>query len=449
MGKDAKKLSVVQIIILAFFLLVITGSLILKLPICSADGKSVQYIDALFTATTSVCVTGLVTLPTATAWSPFGQAVILFLIQVGGLGVITVITASLVLFQRRIGINNRMIISESFNLNSLGGIIRFVKKVILVTFVIEAIGALFYMIVFIPRFGLRGIWISIFTAVSAFCNAGIDIIGENSLCDYALNPIVNYTTMMLIISGGIGFVVMFDVCKIMFNKKRRGIRHLSLHSKIVLSVTSFLIIFGTVLIFIFEFNNPDTIGNYSLWDKLMSSLFQSVTLRTAGFATIDQISLTDASAFVSTLLMFIGGSPSGTAGGIKTVTFFVLIISTICVVRNKRTVDVFNRQISNDAIKRAITVFTVSFLTVICSTAMLMAFDNGHFIDVIYETVSATATVGLSRDYTSTLSFAGKIVVIFAMFLGRVGPVSLAFAFSASRIDENLIENPVEEISIG
>lgn len=449
MRKILKKLSSIQVIMAAFFLVIIVGSILLSLPFSSKDGKAVPYLDALFTATTATCVTGLVTLPTITTWSIFGQIVILILIQIGGLGVITVVTGLMVLLHRRIGFSGRTLISESFNLNSLEGIIKFIKKVITLSLLIELTGALVYMTVFVPDFGARGIWISIFTSVSAFCNAGIDIIAENSLCNYALNPTVNITTMMLIIFGGIGFIVLFDLEKVMRSKKRKHLGFLSLHSKIALSVTLFLICIGAILFFVFERDNPNTLQMYSLPQKVMLSLFQSVTTRTAGFATIPQENLTQASAFVSILLMFIGGSPAGTAGGIKTVALFVLIISAVSVIKNKRTVDVFNRQISVDIVKKAIAVFMTSFSIVVVSTVLLLAFEGGNFIDVLYETVSATATVGLTRNFTGLLSSAGKIIIIMTMYLGRIGPISLAFAFSVNKNSENLITNPVEEINVG
>jgi len=444
-----KKLSSTQIVLLGFLIIILSGSVLLWLPISSASGKSVPYVDALFTATTATCVTGLVTLHTVTTWSIFGQVVILFLIQAGGLGVITVASGIMVMLGKKIGIDNRILIQDSFNLNSLSGIVKFIKKVIIGTFAIEGIGALFYMTVFIPDFGIKGIWISIFNSVSAFCNAGIDIISENSLCDYALNPIINLTTSLLIIFGGIGYVVWWDVARIIKDKKRRHFKFLTLNSKIALSVTAFLIIIGAVLFFIFEYNNPLTMQNYTLLEKIEASLFQSVTTRTAGFATIPQEDLTNSSAVISLLLMFIGGSPVGTAGGIKTVTFLVLFASAVSVIKNKRTVDVFNRQISEKSIKKAMAVFTTSFTVMLLSTILLSAVSNADFLDVIYETVSATATVGLTRNFTSTLNTAGKFIIIATMYFGRVGPISLAIAFNIKKSSKNIVVNPVEEINVG
>jgi len=449
MKKHAKHLSTTHIVLLGFLAIIFAGSLLLWLPISSATGKSVPYIDALFTSTTATCVTGLVTLPTVTTWSVFGQVIILLLIQIGGLGVITIATGIMVMLGKRISIGNRILIQDSFNLNSMSGMVKFIKKVIIGTFVVEGIGALFYMTVFVPDFGAKGIWISVFNSVSAFCNAGIDIISENSLCDYALNPVVNLTTSFLIIFGGIGFVVWWDLVRIIKDKKQRHLRFLTLHSKMALAVTAFLIISGTVLFFAFEYNNPLTMQNYSLFEKLETSFFQSVTTRTAGFATIPQENLTNQSALVSLMLMFIGGSPVGTAGGIKTVTLLILLLTAASVIRNKRTVDVFNRQISPKSIKKAVAVFTTSFTVMIISTVLLSIVSSGDFMDVIYETVSATATVGLTRNFTSSLNLMGKIIIIATMYFGRVGPISLAVAFGMKKESENIIKNPVEEISVG
>ena len=449
MNKTIKHLSSAQVVLIGFLAIILAGSVLLCLPISSADGKVVSYVDALFTATTATCVTGLVTVPTVSTWSIFGQVIILLLIQIGGLGVITIAASIMMMLGKRIGIGNRILIQDSFNLNSLSGIVKFIKKVIIGTLIIEGIGALLYMTVFVPDFGIKGIWISVFNSVSAFCNAGIDIISENSLCDYALNPVINLTTSFLIISGGIGFVVWWDVIEIIKNKKRRHLRFLSLHSKIAISATAVLIVVGTILFFIFEYNNPLTMQSYSLIEKVEASFFQSVTTRTAGFATIPQENFTNASSIVSLLLMFIGGSPVGTAGGIKTVTFVILLATAASVIKNKRTIDVFNRQISEKSIKKAIAVFATSFSVMTLSTILLSAASNADFLDMLYETVSATATVGLTRNFTASLNTVGKIIIIATMYFGRVGPISLAVAFKMRKSSENIIENPIEKISVG
>ena len=446
------RFSTTQIIMLSFFIAVLAGSMLLALPISSASGVAVPYIDALFTATTSICVTGLVTLPTVSTWSVFGQTVILLLIQIGGLGVITIMSGIMISLHRKIGMKDRMLIQDAFNLNTLSGIIKFIKKVLIGTFVVEGIGALFYMTVFVPEFGIKGMWISIFNAISAFCNAGIDIISENSLCDYALNPMINLVTNALIILGGIGFIVWWDVLRVLKsirNKKLKCFSNLTLHSKIALSATGMLIAAGAVLFFIFEYNNPLTMKDYSLFDKLQVSLFQSVTTRTAGFATIPQQNLTNASAIVSLLLMFIGGSPVGTAGGIKTVTMVVLIFAAFGTIKNKEDVVLFQRTIPKQAVSKAVAVVCISFMIMFLSTILLSAVTNATALDIAYETVSATATVGLTRNLTPLLNIWGKLIVIVTMYLGRVGPISLVIAFNTKKEKRNIIKEPTEEISIG
>lgn len=445
-------LSTTQIIMLSFLVVILAGSLLLALPVSSAGGEAVPYLDALFTATTATCVTGLVTLPTVTTWSVFGQAVILVLIQVGGLGVVTIMSALMILLHRRMGIGDRLLLQDAFNLNSLSGIVRFVKRVLWGTFLVEGIGALLYMIVFVPEFGPRGVWISIFTSISAFCNAGMDIIAENSLCSYATNPIVNTVTGLLIILGGIGYIVWWDVMglgKGSAGKKHRRFRNLSLHSKIALATTVILILLGGILIFLFEYHNPLTIGNLSVFDKIQVAFFQSVTTRTAGFATVPQQDLTNASSILCLLLMFIGGSPVGTAGGIKTVTIAVLMVSALATIRNKQEVSLFNRNISRQAVNKAVAVTMMSFAIVFASTILLSAVSGADALDILFETVSAAATVGLSRDLTPDLNAAGKLIIIGTMYLGRVGPISLALALNSGKKNPNLIKNPTEEISVG
>ena len=452
MMKKKFSLSTTQMIMLSFLVVILLGSLLLSLPISSASGDAVSYLDALFTATTATCVTGLVTLPTVTTWSAFGQAVILVLIQVGGLGVITIMSALMILLHKRMGIGDRLLLQDAFNLNSLSGIVRFVKRVLLGTFLVEGIGALLYMIVFVPEFGSRGIWISVFTSISAFCNAGIDIMAENSLCNYATNPLINTVTSLLIILGGIGYIVWWDVMglgKGTAGKKHSGFRNLSLHSKIAIASTLILILGGGILIFLFEYNNPLTIGNLSVFDKIQVSLFQSVTTRTAGFATVPQQDLTNASSILCLLLMFIGGSPVGTAGGIKTVTIAILLVSALATIQNKQDVSLFNRNISKQAVNKAVAVTMMSFAIMFTSTILLSAVSNADALNVLYETVSATATVGLTRDLTPYLNTAGKMIIIGTMYLGRVGPISLALALNSGKKHQNIIKNPTEEISVG
>ena len=431
-------LSTTQKIMLSFFLAIVVGSLLLMLPISTVSGQSVSYIDALFTATTSVCVTGLVTLPTVSTWSIFGQVVILILIQMGGLGIITIMSGLMISFHQRIGIGDRMLIQDAFNLNTLSGLVRFIKKVFIGTFVVEGVGALLYMLVFIPEFGVKGIWISVFNSISAFCNAGIDIISENSLCDYVFHPLINGVTGILIILGGMGYVVWWDVIQVLKEiktQKWRCFKRLTLHSKIALSMTLILLMVGAVAFFILEYNNPLTMKECSLFDKIQLAFFQSVTTRTAGFATVPQQNLTNASSAVALLLMFIGGSPVGTAGGVKTVTIAVLFASALATIKNKEEVELFGRRISKPLISK--------------SVAVVLAVTDGDILDIMYETVSATATVGLTRNLTSSLNLWGKIIIIFTMYLGRVGPISLVIAFNTRKGAKNIVKNPVEEVSVG
>ncbi len=452
MKKRYFSFSTSRIIMLSFLLAILAGSLLLSLPISSASGKAVPYIDALFTATTATCVTGLVTLPTVSTWSVFGQIVILLLIQIGGLGIITIMSGIMIALQRKMGLSDRLLIQDAFNLNSLSGLVQFVKKVIFGTFIIEGAGALVSMTVFVPDFGIKGIWISIFHSVSAFCNAGIDIFAEDSLCQYATNPIINFVTVALIILGGIGYIVWWDVIRVCKKFRVRGFkcfRHLTLHSKIALSMTAILLLVGTAAIFLFERQNPLTLREYGLFDQLQISFFQSVTTRTAGFASLPQQNLSNPSAIVSLLLMFIGGSPVGTAGGIKTVTLAILAASAVSTVKNRNEVSLFHRNISKQALSKAIAVVGMSFSILTVSTLLLSAVTEASVLDILYETVSATATVGLTRNLTSSLDFWGKLIVIANMYLGRVGPISLAIAFSFRKENQNMIKNPTEEISVG
>ncbi|MBQ7898023.1 MAG: potassium transporter KtrB [Clostridia bacterium] len=441
------KLSTTQIIMLSFLMAILLGALILCLPISSASGNATPFIDALFTSTTSVCVTGLVVVPTFSHWSVFGKAVILLLIQAGGLGIITVTAGIFFNFKKKLSLNNSVLIQDAFNLNTLSGLSAFIRKVISGTFLVELIGALCYMTVFVPQFGVKGIWFSFFNSISAFCNAGIDIIGGNSLINYAENPIINLTTSLLIIIGGIGFIVWLDVIDVI--KKRRGFRFLTLHSKIALTFTLILIFGGGLLYFIFEYNNPQTIKDFSLFGKIQACLFQSVTTRTAGFVSIDQSAITNASAMLSLILMFIGGSPVGTAGGIKTVTLAVILAAFVSSVKNKDETTLFSRSIPLETLKKAIAVVTMSLFIVIVSSLLLSLVSSASVIDILYETVSAAATVGLSRNLTPFLNQWGKLIVTATMYLGRVGPISLAFLFKTKKTKPAVVKNPTEKISVG
>ena len=445
-------LSTTHIILISFIIVIFTGSILLTLPISTKNGVTIKYIDALFTATTSTCVTGLVTVPTYSTWSIFGQIVILLLIQIGGLGVVAFMSAFMIIINKKLKLKDYQLIQDAFNLNTMSGLRQFIKHVFLGTLLIELVGAILYMIVFIPDYGIKGVWISIFNSVSAFCNAGIDIIGEVSLCDYATNPLVNITTSLLIVLGGLGFIVWWDVLRVLKqfkNKKFKCFKSLTLHSKIVISSTLILIFGGALLIFLFEYSNVNTIADFNIFDKIQISLFQSITTRTAGFATIPQENLTNQSIIICLILMFIGGSPVGTAGGIKTVTIVSLVAVAVASIRNKKEVVLFNRNLSGEITRKAVAVTAMSFMIVVISTILLSLTIDRSIVDILYETVSATATVGLSRNLTPFLNSIGKIVIIITMYLGRVGPISLAIAFKSKKESTNIILNPTEEVSIG
>ena len=452
MKKSKLKLSTTHIILFSFLIAVLLGAVLLSLPISSSKGEPTPFVDALFTSTTATCVTGLVVVPTFSAWSTFGHIVILFLIQIGGLGVITVVSLLAMMFHKKMGLSDRLLLQDAFNLNTLSGLSRFVKKVVLGTFLVEGIGALLYMTVFVPEFGLKGIWISVFTAISAFCNAGIDIIAPDSLAGYVHNPIINLTTCLLIFFSGIGYIVWWDVIRVLKLRKKRKIKvlkALTLHSKIALASTLILILGGALCIFLFEYNNPQTMKDFTLYQKIQASFFQSVTTRTAGFFTVPQENLSNGSALVSVLLMFIGGSPVGTAGGIKTVTIAVVVAAAIAAIKNQKDVTMFNRTLSKEAISKAVAVICTSFFIMFMSTLLLSAVTDASFLDILYETVSATATVGLTRNLTRSLNTIGKIIIIATMYFGRVGPISLAIALNLKKQNPNIIKNPVEDISVG
>ncbi|MBO5896213.1 MAG: potassium transporter KtrB [Clostridia bacterium] len=447
------KLSTTHIIMLSFLVLIMLGAVLLMLPISSASGTATPFVDALFTATTATCVTGLVVVPTFSAWSTFGHVIILLLIQIGGLGVITVLAAFSMMLHRKMGLSDRLLVQDAFNLDSLAGLGVFVKKVVKGTFVVEGVGALLYMTVFVPDFGVRGIWVSVFNSISAFCNAGIDIFAADSLCSYATNPVINLVTSLLIVVGGLGFIVWWDVIRIIKGRisgSRIGVKSLTLHSKIVLITTAVLLVGGGLLFLLLEYNNPLTIKDMPLYNKIQVAFFQSVTTRTAGFMSVPQENLTNASAVLSLILMFIGGSPVGTAGGVKTVTVVAIIASAVASVKNKDSVDLFNRSITRQTVSKAIAVVCMSGLIVVASTLLLSFVTPAvSVIDVAFETVSATATVGLSRSLTSTLNDVGKLIIIATMYFGRVGPISLAVALNLRKQNTSIIKNPTEDIRVG
>ncbi len=457
MKKKKISLSAAKIITLSFLAAILAGSLLLWLPVSSAPGVKISYIDALFTATTSLCVTGLVTVPTFSSWSTFGHVVILFLIQLGGLGIVTCSTIAFIILGKKITLKSRKLIQDMYNLDTMSGMVKVVYRVVIGTLIVEAVGAVFYAFQFVPQFGLgRGIWYSLFHSVSAFCNAGIDIIGPDSLQSYVTNPLINFTTMILIFLSGIGFVVWWDVLKCVRHVCKKKVwlhqfwSHLELHTKVALSTTGILIAGGTILIFIFEYNNPASMGGMNLGEKLMASMFQSVTTRTAGFESIAQAAFTDASALLSLLLMFIGGSPMGTAGGVKTTTIAVLVLTVVAYFRGKKSTDVFHRQLTDDNVRTAVVVTMTGVAFMLVMIIMLSIATGGNFLDVTYEIASALGTVGLTRGFTPGMPLAGKIIVIISMYFGRIGPITLVSAVAVrSREANTSIERPEKRILVG
>lgn len=456
MLKKKKELSTTQIIMLGFFALIMAGALLLMLPICSKEGVVTPFLTSLFTATTCVCVTGLVVVDTYAHWSSVGHIVMLILIQCGGLGVVTLSTYILTLLGQKIGLKQRLLLEDALNLDTMSGLIRFIKRVFKGTFLVEGIGALLYMLVFVPEMGIKGVWVAIFNAVSAFCNAGIDIIGPNSLTPYVGNPIVNITTMLLIIISGIGFVVWWDVLNVFKLYKNKEIhprylwRRLRLHSKIAICTTAGLLLSGCLFVLILEWSNPLTLGPLSIPVKIQAAMFQSVTLRTAGFVSISQKGLYDSTAFLCLLLMFIGGSPVGTAGGIKTTTAAVLFFAAWSTIKGRDDTIAFRRKINPATVRKALSVTLISLSVTMIALVLMLTFCEGDFMDIAYEVVSAIGTVGLTRSLTPGLNVIGKVIIIICMFLGRTGPISLVMAFNDIKSTApGHVEYPEESITVG
>ena len=427
------RLSPVHIIPLSFLLAIAVGTLLLLLPAATAEGEETDFLTALFTSATSVCVTGLVVVDTYSHWSLFGQAVILVLIQLGGLGIITAMSMLMLFLRRRFSLRGRALLLDALNLDSRLGLMSFLARIFRGTLLVEGLGAVLYCIEFIPRFGpKRGIWVSVFTSVSAFCNAGLDIIGPDSLRGYASSPLILIVTMTLIILGGLGYIVWFDVWRslregIRFRySPRQALRRMGAHTRLVLRLTLGLILFGGLLIFLAEFRNPATLGNMTPGDKVLNSLFQSVTFRTAGFYSVPQENLSDFSCLLGYFWMFIGGSPIGTAGGVKTVTMFLVVANALSYANARRETTVFRRKIPDELMQKASAIVMISFFSMITSALLLLAFEPVTLMDGLFEAISAVATVGLSRGLTPTLHTAGRIIIIATMYLGRIGPISMA-----------------------
>ena len=440
MSKDIHKkkhLSSFQLIILGFASVILLGAIILMLPVSSAEGVITPFNQTLFTSTSAVCVTGLAVLDTGSYWSVFGQVVILLLIQIGGLGVVTVAVSVFMLSGRKISLMQRSTMQNAISAHKVGGIVRLTKFILKGTLFIEMAGALALLPVFYHDFGRKGIWMAVFHSISAFCNAGFDILGNNSMVPYVGNVWINLVICGLIIAGGLGFVVWIDLRLSLIHyrehfkyfKIKRYLESLSLHTKIALISTFVLIFGGMTVIFILEFQNPLTLKSLPFSQKILASFFQSVTLRTAGFATVDMASLHQATKFFMSIIMFIGGSPAGTAGGVKTVTFVIGLLYVRALMRGDENIHVFKRTIDDQIVKRALTIMLISFAIALTGLFILSISEQADFIDLLFEVFSAFATVGLTAGITPTLTFVGKIVIIILMYIGRIGPITMVLIF--------------------
>lgn len=430
-----KKLSTMQILAIGFLGVILLGGFLLYLPV--SNQQPISFLDALFTSTTAVCVTGLVTVVPATQFTLFGKIILLILIQIGGLGIIACMIGFFIILKKRISIRERILIQETYNMTGLTGMIAFVLKILKGTFVAEGIGAILYSFQFVPEYGLeKGIVYSVFHSVSAFCNAGIDILGNDSFMRYTSNPIINITTMLLIVMGGLGFIVWYDVYDTYkkVSDKRRFWAKLSLHSKLVLVMTSGMIVLGTLFVLILEFHNPDTIGNLPIGEKIMASMFHSVSTRTAGFATVSQVDLRAGTKFLSSIWMFIGGSPCGTAGGVKTTTIAMLLLTCVNVMYGKKDTECFGRKVPDENFRTGFSVVLMGYLFLMSGMVGLTVLEPEiDFLDLMYEGVSAIATVGLTADVTGRLGDLSKIVIMCMMYIGRLGPVTVALIFGTKK----------------
>ncbi len=436
-----------RILAVGFAVVILAGALLLALPVASRAGTATPFAQALFTATSATCVTGLVIYDTYTHWSMFGQLVNLSLIQIGGLGFMTVVMYVLGFTHHKFGLAERSVMQEAISAQHLGGIVRTGRFVVSLAAAIEGTGALLLAIRFIPQFGaLKGIYYAVFHAISAFCNAGFDLMGVNapfsSLTSYAGDPLVSGTIMALIICGGLGFIVWEDIVRYTWHFRRYG-----LHAKIALTMAAVLIIGGAALLFVFELRNPEFAARPPT-EQLLTSLFQSVTPRTAGFNTVDLTKMTGASTMLIICLMLIGASPGSTAGGIKTTTFALLILCIVSVVRKREYVACYQRRIDDTTIKKAFAVFFIYMLLTVGVTVAVAHIDHVSLRSALFEAASAIGTVGLSLGITPTLSVPSHLLLAFLMYFGRVGCLTLVY-FIAERIVEQPNHLPLGNVVVG
>lgn len=426
---------------LGFAILITFGGVLLSLPFFTKSGEATDLIDSMFVAASASCVTGLTPVNTFEHWNTYGHVLLIILIQIGGLGVMSLASIIPLILGKKIGMKSRQILKEQLNVESLEGMIVLFKYVLVFTFGIEILGAILLSFRFIPLYGAgTGIWYSIFHSISAFCNAGFDILGD-SIYPFRDDILVNLTLSALVIVGGLGFVVTSELFR------RRSFEKISTHSKLVLLISGALLVLGTVM-FLFLENGDGVLQYESVKGSILESFFQSVVARTAGFYSVDLSKIKDSTALMLMGLMFVGGSPGSTAGGIKTTTLGVLFISTHAVVRGESEPVVFGRHIGMDVVRKALAIFLVSITIILSVSFILTITESARLVDILYETVSALATVGASKGITADLSDVGKILITFCMYLGRLGPMTMAFAFGM-KDKKSLIRYPESFISIG
>ena len=447
-GRGAKHaLSTTRVVALGFAFVILVGSVLLSLPIASATGESVGYFDALFTSTSCVCVTGLVVVDTGTAYSTFGHVVIILLIQIGGLGFMSVAMLYFMLLGKRVTLGTRLLFQESLNEDRIGGLVRMMRWVIFSALSIEAVGAALLATRFIPIYGFgKGLWYGVFHSISAFCNAGFDLIGDyQNLMPFQLDPVVNITITLLIIIGGLGFGVLLDIWK------TRSFRKLRLHSKIVLTFTGILLLSGTLIVLAVEWSNPKTLGPMNFFQKLQAAFFQSVTLRTAGFNTIDQAALLPSTKLLSVLLMFIGASPASTGGGIKVSTMAVLYLTVRMVVRGRSEISAFQRTIPRALTQRALAIVFIGVCVLLLDVMALTLLEpEVDSLDLAFECASALGTVGVSSIGTSNLGALSRLLLILTMYTGRVGPLTLTMAIGHKQAQpRDMYRYPEDRVLVG
>lgn len=437
-----------KIVAIGFALIILIGTALLMLPI-SSNGEKISFINAFFTATSATCVTGLVTYDTATTWSLFGQIVILCLIQIGGLGFLTVLAFVSGIIKKRMSLKEKMLVKDAVGSLNIGGGKNLVRSVLLLTFCCEAAGAIILSTRFIPMAGVpKGIYLSVFTSISAFCNAGFDLMGSfvpsSSLTTVNDDPVIIITVSLLIIIGGLGFIVWQDIRDNNFKFKK-----FSVHTKLVLTITAVILTVCTLLFLLFEYSNEKTIADMPLWQKVLNAFFANVTARTAGFNSVSTSELTSASKMLTIMLMFIGGSSGSTAGGVKTTTIAVLILCVISTLKNKNDVNAFGHRLDNAAIKKAISVVLINFAEVVIAVFLILLFQNGfNLIDVLFECASAIGTVGMTTGITPHLCTASKLVIIFLMYVGRLTSLIFALMFISLRA-KTTAQKPLCSVLVG